>query len=190
MRDQDLVGGRIQTERLSLQRPVEADIGAILSIHRDPETCRHNPSDALTRLEEAAALYRRWDAQWQRHGFGYWVVRRRDSPRHIGFCRIKPTELHGTETLNLFYRFTPAVWGHGFAAEAATAVVGWVSRNAPHLPLIARIRPANIASQRVAISAGLSRMPLLDTTGHDGLDWIYAATSHLTEPHPPFRVDG
>ena len=39
----------LQTARLSLRRPTEADVEAILAIHRDPETCVHNPSDALTR---------------------------------------------------------------------------------------------------------------------------------------------
>ncbi|MGA4846617.1 GNAT family N-acetyltransferase [Streptomyces sp. G5(2025)] len=175
MSDQGLADERIQTDRLLLQRPAEADIDTILSVHRDPETCRYNPSDALTRLDEAAALYQRWDAQWQHHGYGYWVVRRHNSPQQLGFCGIKPMDLHGTKTLNLFYRFTPAAWGHGFATEAATAVSAWAAQNASHLPLIARIRPANIASQRVAIRVGLTRASHLDTTGYDGLDWIYAA---------------
>lgn len=45
----------------------------------------------------------------------------------------------------------------------------------PDLPLIARIRPANVASQRVAVCAGLSRSQHLDTQGYDGFDWIYVA---------------
>ncbi|MGW5867158.1 GNAT family N-acetyltransferase [Streptomyces sp. NPDC055239] len=175
MSDQGLAGEQMQTDRLSLQRPAEADIDTIFSIHSDRETCRHNPSDALAGLDEAKLLYQRWDAQWQQYGYGYWVVRRRNFPQQLGFCGIKPMELHGTKTLNLFYRFAPSAWGHGFAAEAATAVVAWASQNAPHLPLIARIRPANIASQRVAIRAGLTRAPHLDTSGYDGLDWIFVA---------------
>jgi hypothetical protein len=61
------------------------------------------------------------------------------------------------------------------AGEAATAVTAWASRQIPDLPLIARVRPANLASQRVAIRAGLTRAEHLDTTGYDGLDWIFAA---------------
>ncbi|MGW2703153.1 hypothetical protein [Streptomyces sp. NPDC001340] len=45
----------------------------------------------------------------------------------------------------------------------------------PGLPLIARIRPANTASQRVALRAGLGRAQHLDTEGYDGFDWIYVA---------------
>lgn len=166
---------QLQTPRLSLRRPTEADIDAIFAIHRDPETCLHNPSDALTRLDEAGELYRRWNDQWERCGYGYWVVRGHDSARQLGFCGIKPMELHGMKVLNLFYRFATPAWGRGYAGEAAGAVTAWASRHVPALPLIARVRPANIASQRVAARAGLSRAAHLDGPGYDGLDWIYAA---------------
>ncbi|MEU9339899.1 hypothetical protein AB0D74_01550 [Streptomyces sp. NPDC048278] len=53
----------LQTDRLSLRRPTTADVDAIFAVHRDPETCAYNPSDALARFEEAEALYRLWDDQ-------------------------------------------------------------------------------------------------------------------------------
>lgn len=165
----------LQTARLSLRRPTEGDLDAIFEIHRDPGTCAHNPSDALARFEEAERLYRRWHDQWERCGYGYWVVRRHGSDHQLGFCGIKPMELHGMQVLNLFYRFATSAWGQGFAGEAATEATAWTSRHVPDLPLIARIRPANIASQRVAIRAGLIRAEHLDAVGYDGLDWIYAA---------------
>jgi [ribosomal protein S5]-alanine N-acetyltransferase len=174
MSGRDLAAEELQTARLSLRRPAEADIDAIFAIHHDPETCLHNPSDALPRFEEAEALYRRWDEQWRRCGYGYWVVRRRGSDRQLGFCGIKPAEVGGMQVLNLFYRFATSAWGQGFAGEAAAAVTRWAVRYVPELPLIARIRPANIASQRVAIKAGLTRAAHLDCPGYDGFDWIYA----------------
>ena len=165
----------LQTARLSLRRPTAADIDAIFEIHSDPRTCLHNPSDRLTQRERAEELYQRWNEQWQRCGYGYWVVRCCSSALQLGFCGIKPMELNSMKILNLFYRFTPSAWGHGLAGEAATAVVAWAARQVPDLPLIARVRPANVASQRVAIRAGLTRAEHLDTTGYDGVDWIFAA---------------
>ncbi|MFE3851784.1 GNAT family N-acetyltransferase [Streptomyces griseorubiginosus] len=175
MSDRSPAAVELRTDRLLLSRPTPADVDAILAVHRDPETCAHNPSDALARFEEAEALYRRWDAQWQQHGYGYWVVRRHGSAEQLGFCGIKPMELHGAPVLNLFYRFATSAWGQGFAGEAAAAVVTWASRQLPGLPLVARVRPANLASQRVAIRAGLDRAEHLDTEGYDGFDWIYVA---------------
>ena len=175
MSDRTPAAEELRTARLSLRRPAEADVGSIFVIHHDPETCLHNPSDALATFEEAESLYRRWDEQWRRCGYGYWVVRRRGLDQQLGFCGIKPMELGGMKVLNLFYRFATSAWGQGFAGEAAAAVAMWALRYRPGLPLIARVRPANIASQRVAIRAGLSRAEHLDGTGYDGFDWIYAA---------------
>jgi RimJ/RimL family protein N-acetyltransferase len=172
----------LKTARLWLRRPVEADIEVILAVHSDPEACAHNPSDALTRPEEAEELYRRWDKQWEQHGYGYWVVRRQDCAERVGFCGVKPMELHGERVLNLFYRFAPGAWGQGFAGEAATAVTTWASHYVPELPLIARVRPANVASQRVAVRAGLHRARHLDTEGYDGFDWIYVARPERGAP--------
>ncbi|WP_113699598.1 GNAT family N-acetyltransferase [Nonomuraea lactucae] len=174
MSDQSPADIELRTSRLSLLRPTTEDIDAIFAIHTDPEATLHNPSDALTNRDEAHDLYERWNDQWQRCGYGYWVVRRHGSSRQLGFCGIKPMELYGMKILNLFYRFIPAAWGQGLAGEAATAVVTWASRKAPDLPLIARVRPANIASQRVAVRAGLTRAEHLDGIGFDGFDWIFA----------------
>lgn len=175
MSDRSLTDEELQTARLSLRRPTEADIDAIFAIHSDPGTCLHNPSDALARPDEAKELYQRWNNQWHSCGYGYWVVRRHNSALQLGFCGIKPMELNGMKVLNLFYRFATSAWGQGFASEAATAVTSWASRHIPDLPLIARVRPANAASQRVAVRAGLTRAEHLDGTGYDGFDWIYAA---------------
>jgi RimJ/RimL family protein N-acetyltransferase len=77
--------------------------------------------------------------------------------------------------LNLFYRFAPACWGQAIASEAATAVVRWAEANQPGQPVIARVRPDNIASQRVAERAGLIRAEHLDSAGFDGLDWMFVS---------------
>jgi len=175
MSDRGRAGEELETARLSLRRPTAADIDAIFAIQGDLRACYHNPSDRLAQREEAEELYRRWNDQWERCGYGYWIVECLGHDVQLGFCGIKPMELNGMKTLNLFYRFAPSAWGQGLASEAATAVAAWASRHVPDLPLIARVRPANVASQRVAIRVGLIRAEHLDTAGDDGLDWIFAA---------------
>ncbi|MFC7549166.1 GNAT family N-acetyltransferase [Plantactinospora sp. GCM10030261] len=165
----------LSTARLSLRRPVPADIGAILAIHRDPVACAHNPGDMLATRAEAEERYHRWDEHWRRHGFGYWTVRFHadEDGGALGFCGIKLMRLADREVLNLFYRLDPVAWGDGVATEAATSVVSWALTNRPAYPVIARVRPDNVASARVAARAGLRRAVHLDTMGEDGLDWIF-----------------
>lgn len=123
--------------------------------------------------DAAEELFGRWDDHWQRFGFGYWVVRALDSDGVLGFCGVKFMQFKGERVANLFYRFDVSAWGHGFATEAAAAVTGWASEHLPDHPVIARVRPENIASQKVAAKAGLVRAEHLDGPGYDGFDWIF-----------------
>ncbi|MFD5839838.1 hypothetical protein [Streptomyces chartreusis] len=56
MSDPSPAGEQLQTPRLSSPRPTEADIATIFAIHRDHETCLHNLSDTLTRLDEMGTV--------------------------------------------------------------------------------------------------------------------------------------
>ena len=164
------------TSRLSLRRPTPADVDVILRIHRDPRACAHNPSDMIATRAEAEERYGNWDRHWQVHGFGYWVVHPREEGARrpvMGFCGFKVMRLADREILNLFYRLDPAVWGRGIATEAAMTVVDWVVTHGNGRPIVARVRPENVASATVAERAGLSRAEHLDTEGEDGLDRIY-----------------
>jgi ribosomal-protein-alanine N-acetyltransferase len=166
---------RLSTARLSLRRPSIRDLDAIFAITSDPRATPFNPSDAITTTAEAVDLFERWDEQWERYGFGYWVVRPLETPDILGFCGLKVMQFQGMTVLNLFYRLAPAVWGNGIASEAAAAVVTWAEAHVPGCAIIARVRPDNHRSQRVALKAGLRRAPQMDADGFDGLDWIYSS---------------
>ncbi|MEU4741838.1 GNAT family N-acetyltransferase, partial [Actinosynnema sp. NPDC023658] len=159
--------GELRTERLTLRRPVPSDVAAVHAIHRDPAAHAHNPSDAVDTSDEAAHLLERWLTHWRCYGFGYWVVRLHGAEPALGFCGVKFTEIDDRRALNLFYRFGPASWGRGVATEAARAVVRWARAYLPEFPVVARVRPANTASQRVAVKAGLARAERLDRDGED-----------------------
>jgi RimJ/RimL family protein N-acetyltransferase len=168
------VGDReLVTSRLRLRRPVEGDVPVVLSIHAEPAAVAHNPSEMLVDAVGAQQLWARWSRHWDVHGFGYWAVTLLPDGRVIGFCGLKVMRLGDDEVLNLFYRFHPDVWGRGFATESATAVTAWARAARPHDEVIARVRPDNVASHKVAASAGLVRAAALDATGEDGLDLMY-----------------
>jgi [ribosomal protein S5]-alanine N-acetyltransferase len=166
------VSEELKTGRLLLRRPLPTDIDTIFTIHADPMACAHNPSDALATRTEAEQLFLRWDEHWRNHGFGYWVVRHHEQTATLGFCGIKYV---GPRLLNLFYRYAPAHWGQGIASEAATVVVRWATTRLPGHSMIARVRPDNVASQRVAVRAGLTRAEHLDGEGYDGFDLVYVS---------------
>lgn len=167
----------LTTARLTLDVPRVEDALAVLAIAGDPRTTMHNPSDRVEDLPEALRLVARWRSHWDDHGFGYWCVREHGGTAIVGYCGVKRMTAAGLPVLNLLYRFSPEVWGRGYATEAALAVVAWVTPHRPGSTVLARVRPDNVASQRVALHAGLRRDPALDEPGEDGMDLAFTDRS-------------
>jgi [ribosomal protein S5]-alanine N-acetyltransferase len=108
-------------------------------------------------------------------GFGYWMICRRNEHVVLGICGVKSMHLHDRPVLNLLYRLDPSAWGNGIVTEAASEVVKWAKLTRPDRPVIARVRPHNLASARVAIKEGLERADHLDEHGEDGLDLVFSS---------------
>lgn len=163
----------LSTARLQLDVPTPEDAPAILAVVGDPRAVEHNPSDLVADLHEARDLVGRWIRHWLDRGFGYWCVREVGQPQVVGYCGLKTSTAKGLSVLNLIYRFTPDVWGRGYATEAATAAIAWGTEHQPSTPIVARVRPDNAASQNVALKAGLRRDHAMDDEGEDGQDLAY-----------------
>lgn len=154
--------GEARTERLVLRRPRPEDGPAMFAIHGDPETFRYSPRSPDPDLSTSEKDLRRWLRIWENDGYGYWAVTLPGMLDVIGFGGISRFMFRDRNALNLYYRFTPAAWGHGYASEMARTAVTLARTYLPQLPVIARTRPANIASIRTAEKAGLQRRPDLD----------------------------
>lgn len=160
---------------MTFRRPGLDDLKAVYRVHADPRTNIHNPSPAGPDDSDASA--RRldsWLGHWQEHGFGYWVIENQEA-EIIGFAGLRHAEWLGRPVLNLYYRFSPAAWGKGYAKAAARFAVAWAAESHAGLRVIARTRPENLPSQRTAAAAGLVRAPELENYDDDGPVVIYAS---------------
>jgi len=157
------VFAEVRTARLTLRRLHIGDGPAMFAVHGDPLTNRHNPAGPDPDLATSEATLRGWLRRWEDDGYGYWAVGRVGTEVIIGFGGVRRLTWRDRDVLNLYYRLTPDVWGQGYATEVARTAVGLAQAYLPHLPVIARTRLDNIASQRTAERAGLRRHPDLDT---------------------------
>ena len=155
-----------RSDRLILRRPEASDAAAMFRIHGDPETNRYNPAGPAPDLAASEETLRAWLRQWAEDGFSYWAVRLLGDPEIIGFGGIRRMTLRDRDILNLYYRFAPTAWGHGYATEVAREAVSHARAHLPMLPTVARVRAENVASIRTAERAGLARRPDLDTAEH------------------------
>lgn len=153
----------VSTKRLVLRRPILEDRDAAIRIHLDPNTNTYHPSPESITLKSSAERFDAFCQHWARHGFGVWAVVRRHEPNTVvGFTGLTHRKVHGRSALNLYYRYTPAVWGNGYATEGALQAVTLGKSLLPSLPIVAFTTKDNVASQRTAQAAGLTRRHDLD----------------------------
>ncbi|WP_073485235.1 GNAT family N-acetyltransferase [Streptoalloteichus hindustanus] len=155
----------IRTERLVLRRIGEADLTAMIEVHGDPETNRHNPTGPAG-PEEVREHLVAWQRDWARHGIGYWAIEVATTGEVVGFGGLRLFEFDGRPALNLYYRFRPSAWGRGYATEMARAAVDWAHGVRPE-PVVIRTATTNAAAARVAERLGF---PLTGTIVLDGAE--------------------
>ncbi|MFN2319559.1 MAG: GNAT family N-acetyltransferase [Dermatophilaceae bacterium] len=148
---------RLSSSRLTLRAPGESDRSLWVRLHRDASLYRYAPYSIAPSDSAASEQFDEVLAHWSEHGFGYHVVDRAaepdGSPEAIGVGGLRA---QGAGELNLYYRFSAAAQGQGYAREAARA---WVAAGVEHLDgtVIAVAKEHNLASVRTALAAGLGR---------------------------------
>jgi RimJ/RimL family protein N-acetyltransferase len=153
----------LETERLRLRRPGLADLAEVHRLHADSRVWQHSPTGPHTDLRQSEQMLRRWLQHWDEHGYGYRLAEHVGRMIGVGGLMLFPGWLEGGDVLNAYYRFEPEAWGRGFAGELVAAALA----EAPPLPAIARVRPSNAPSARVAERAGFERRPELDADGFE-----------------------
>lgn len=148
-------GGQLRTARLRL-RPWTTDrddLARLADLYSRPEVTRWlggPPSVA------PAELVARWRAVAEDDRFGVWAVEVTATGRVAGTVLLKPLP-DGVGEVEVGWHLHPDSWGHGYATEAARAVIdrGFLAG----LPEVyAVVRPGNAAS--VAVCRRLGMTPL------------------------------
>jgi len=165
----------VRTPRLLLCRPEARDEAAAIDLHTDPRTNVHHPVPSSVTRASSSRTFHEIRQHWYRHGFGVWAVFPADEPgRLIGFTGVSRRVVRGRPALNLYYRYSPEVWGQGLATEGALEAVRLAEQLLPGLPVVAYTSVDNIGSQRTALAAGLERREDLDVDRGAYLD-LYLA---------------
>ena len=117
----DAATSPLETERLRLRELVESDAPFILELLTDPSFLQNIGDRGVRDLDSARDYIRNGPtASYAKHGFGLWLVERKDDGEPLGTCGLlrRDTLPH----VDIGYAFLPRHWSRGYAVEACTAV--------------------------------------------------------------------
>ena len=165
----------LSTERLVL-RPVTADDHAALLAHwTQPEVRRFLSDGAVLSAAEVAEAIEESTGHFAARGFGIWLIELASGTGLVGTTGLRPLEESGLE---IFYSLAPGAWGHGYATEAARAVLEYGLGPLGLPEVLAEVDEGNAAS--VAVVKRLGMTPYAVVPGLLGPMTRYRTTAATT----------
>jgi len=164
----------LPTPRLLVRPWQEGDKSAYAALCADPDVMAHFPS-TLT-AAQSNEMVDRMAARWTLDGFGGWAVERLDTGALAGMVMLSSPvwDAWFTPCVEVGWRFAKDQWGHGFAPEAAAAIVAWAFAHLalPDDRLVSFTTVQNTSSRRVMEKLGFTHDPE-DDFDHPLLDgWV------------------
>jgi RimJ/RimL family protein N-acetyltransferase len=161
----------LETQRLRLREVCFADAEFILQLTNEPGWLRFigdknivSPEDAKAYIEESIL------ASYQKNGFGIWLVELKSSDESealpIGTCGLvdRPT----LKDIDLGFAFLASAAGHGFAQEAASAVIAYAKTTIKLPRLLAITLPDNERSINLLSKLGFNNKGAIELPKADG----------------------
>ena len=151
----------LSTERLVL-RPVTGDDHPVLLAHwTEPDVRRFLFDGAPLSSAEVAETVEESIGDFAAHGYGIWLIELGSGtgsgpspgPGLVGTAGLRPLEESGLE---IFYSLAPGAWGHGYATEAARAVVEYALGPLGLPEVLAEVDEGNAASVAVVKRLGMT----------------------------------
>ncbi len=130
-------------------------------MNADPAVREHLGAP-LTR-EQSDASVARFQAEFDRQGYGWWAVEVRATSEFIGFAGLDPVDDGMPFTgVEIGWRLARSAWGQGYATEAALTVLahGFDTLELPEI--LAVTTATNLRSQAVMRRIGMTRDPAED----------------------------
>src|SRR5438270_1926324 len=138
----------LKTERLVIRPYREDDAAPLHEVFGSPEVMKWTPSPPSKDVAETAERLARTMAFTARQpaGFGLWALELKGSNEFLGQAGLFPVERQGPEA-EVAYELAPRVWGHGYATEAARALIYYGFRTMQLPRVVALLLPANTRSR-------------------------------------------
>lgn len=148
---------RVETERMVLERLRLEHASEQLRLLLDPRVSvtLWPRAQSPTEADVLGGLAAKVD-HWNRHGFGMWSARDRETGEMLGRGGLQHTYTAGLNDVEAGWAIVPERWGQGLGTELANACVEVAFDQLALLDIIAFTLPDNIASRRVMEKSGFA----------------------------------
>ncbi|MES2567749.1 MAG: GNAT family N-acetyltransferase [Bacteroidota bacterium] len=144
----------LETPRLLLRKKVVEDAPFFFDLNSDPLVTRYTGDAAFKDVQGAEDIVKYVMCQYEKNGYGRWMVIEKETNNPIGWCGLK--YLEETEETDLGYRFMQKYWGKGFATEASQACLDYGFRVLNLERIIGRAVKENVDSIKVLKKVGMT----------------------------------
>jgi ribosomal-protein-alanine N-acetyltransferase len=150
----------LSTERLVLRPVTAGDHAALLAHWTQPDVRRFLFDGAALSAAEVAETIEESTGDFAARGFGVWLIELGSAAGLVGSAAglvgtagLRPLE---ESRLEIFYSLAPGAWGHGYATEAARAVVEYGLGPLGLPEVLAEVDEGNAASVAVVKRLGMT----------------------------------
>jgi putative methyltransferase (TIGR04325 family) len=145
----------LRTPRLILRDWRDADLAPFAALSEDPEGMRYYPAIPDRAASDGIARYIR--SSLAANGFGFWAVEVPGQAAFIGYVGMAEAGFAApfTPAIELSWRLARPFWGHGYATEAAGAVLDHAFGALGFHDVVAYTVPDNLRSRRVMERLGM-----------------------------------
>jgi RimJ/RimL family protein N-acetyltransferase len=151
----------LETARLRLRPPTDADVDGLVALHSDPDVMRYLGPPGET-AEHVRAVVLPYFLSFPA-GFGYFVAQERATGAFLGWFLFRPPrERPVPGEIELGYRLHRAAWGRGFATEGSRALVDRGFTDLGVERVVAQAMAVNRGSRRVLEKVGLRHVRTVD----------------------------
>ncbi len=116
---------------------------------------------------------------YEAENYGYFAIAARESDQMIGWVGLTPLDKH--PHTQLLYGLAKQYWGHGYASEAAAAMVHYAFQRMRIGELVAVVNPENASSRKVIEKLGMSFLQQIDWPRQGTVD-LFAMTRDQYKP--------
>ncbi|MDR3476596.1 MAG: GNAT family N-acetyltransferase [Gammaproteobacteria bacterium] len=153
----------LETKRLTLKLPTEADFNDLLSLRTDPEVMQYIGSGNIETEEQIKEFLTKAKHYHEQHGYSLYSVFEKSTNHFVGQAGLFHLGFDVTQSeVEIAYRLNKRDWHKGYATELAKALIQFGFKHFSLSKVVARVHVKNERSRSVLEKAGMSYCGLVD----------------------------